>query len=100
MHCPAKDRCLFFFTPEGGGSPYTRMCHLTGMVWRKMALHKGTHMISLIEGWGSRPRSGTPAYKNQGRAPPPGFSPYLEAGKDLISYCLFTAEDHSCKGER
>ncbi len=30
-----------------GGSPYTRytrMFHLTGMVWRKNALHKGPHV--------------------------------------------------------
>ncbi len=32
------------FMHRPGGSPYlryTRMCHLTGMVWRKIALHKG-----------------------------------------------------------
>ncbi len=31
----------------GGGSPkkrYTRICHLTGIVWRKIALHKGPHL--------------------------------------------------------
>ncbi len=32
---------------RGGGSPYMRykqMCHLTGMVWRKIALHKGPNL--------------------------------------------------------
>ncbi len=36
-----------YISPGGGGSPYTRYmrtCHLTGLVCRKIALHKGPHL--------------------------------------------------------
>ncbi len=47
MYKHALDNILQATRRGGGGSPYTgytRMCHLTGMIWRKIALHKGPYL--------------------------------------------------------